>query len=53
MENNVKNGNDFVKNATEILKDYGLTEKQADAIANLTVLLERSKVCRESSLYNE
>lgn len=37
------NKKEFIENATEILKDCGLTEKQADAIAHLTVILEKNK----------
>ena len=41
---------EFIDTATNLLKDCGLTEEQANAMANLTVLLERDKACRESSL---
>ena len=35
---------EFIKNAMEILQDCGLTEEQSDAIANLTIQLEKSKI---------
>ena len=37
------NEKEFIKNATEILKDCGLTKEQAAAIAHLTVILEKNK----------
>lgn len=37
------NKKEFIENATKILKECGLTEKQADAMAHLTIILEKSK----------
>ena len=40
--------NDFEKNATELLiKECNLTNEQAEAIAKLTVILEKNKISAE------
>lgn len=41
---------EFIDNATKLLTEYNLTQEQADAIAHLTVILEKKQTCRESSL---
>lgn len=33
----------FINDATQTLTEYGLTKEQADAIAHLTVILEKNK----------
>ena len=35
------NEKEFIDNATELLTEYGLTKEQADAMARLTVILEK------------
>lgn len=44
---------EFIDNAKKVLSDCSLTEDQADAIANLTLILEKSKVYEEQSLQRE
>lgn len=38
------NKEEFIKSAIEILQECGLTKAQSDAIANLTIQLEKSKI---------
>jgi len=33
-----------IDNATKLLTEYGLTEEQADAMAHLTVILEKANL---------
>ena len=35
---------EFIKNATQILQDCGLSESQSEAIANLTIISEKNKI---------
>ena len=39
-----------VELAKKLLMECNITEEQANAIAQLTLILEKNKTCRESSL---
>ena len=38
------NEKEFIDNEIKLLIDYGLTEEQADAMAHLTVILEKANL---------
>jgi len=38
------NEEEFINNATKLLTEYGLTQEQADAMAHLTVILEKANL---------
>jgi len=38
------NKDEFIKNAIEILQECCLTEEQSEAMANITIQLEKSKI---------
>ena len=35
---------EFIDNATDLLVDYGLTEEQANALAQLTIILDKANL---------